>query len=168
MQRECTICKKQKPFEEFSKSKKGKFGIDAQCKKCKYAKSGREHYLKNKEKCHANASKWNKRNREYINSKVRAQYAADPKKVLERLRQHRKVNKETAKRYRERHKEKINAQSKLRDHVKRGNIIKPDKCSICNSTEWIEGHHPDYSKPLEVVWLCKKCHNAIHKRLKST
>jgi hypothetical protein len=43
--------------------------------------------------------------------------------------------------------------------------VKPDHCSICRSSEWIEAHHSDYSKPLEVLWVCKKCHNAIHKRL---
>jgi hypothetical protein len=22
--------------------------------------------------------------------------------------------------------------------------------------------HPDYDKPLEIVWLCKRCHNELH------
>lgn len=25
-----------------------------------------------------------------------------------------------------------------------------------------QAHHEDYSKPLEVIWLCKACHNAEH------
>ncbi len=166
MQRECTICKVQKPFEEFAKSKKGKYGIEAQCKKCKYARSGREYYLKNKDKCHKNASKWVKKNREAINKKNRERYEENPEKVLERMRKYRKSTKTYLKSYRKRHPEKIRAQSQLQDHVKRGNIIKPSNCSICNSEKWIEAHHADYNKPLVVVWVCKKCHNAIHKRLK--
>jgi hypothetical protein len=165
MQRECTICKQEKPLEEFGKSKKGKYGHDAQCKKCRYQRTGRAHFLANKEKCYANAAKWHKENREHINKKNKERYDADPSKVLERQRLYPYIARESTKRYREKHREKVNAQCQLRDHVKRGNIIKPTTCSICNSDQWIEAHHADYTKPLEVVWLCKKCHVAIHKGL---
>ena len=35
-------------------------------------------------------------------------------------------------------------------------------CSICKSTLNLVKHHPDYSKPLEVITLCSKCHNELH------
>jgi hypothetical protein len=42
-----------------------------------------------------------------------------------------------------------------------GKII-PQPCEICGSTEKIEGHHDDYRKPLDVVWMCKKHHMEMH------
>lgn len=44
---------------------------------------------------------------------------------------------------------------------------KKDKCEQCNSTERLERHHPDYTKPTETLTLCKDCHEALHKKLKA-
>ena len=29
----------------------------------------------------------------------------------------------------------------------------------------LDAHHPDYSKPLEVVWICAKCHRQFHSKI---
>jgi hypothetical protein len=34
-------------------------------------------------------------------------------------------------------------------------------CSTCGSKK-SEAHHPDYTKPLEIVWLCHPCHIKLH------
>jgi len=34
-------------------------------------------------------------------------------------------------------------------------------CAVCGESH-VEGHHPDYSRPLDVVWLCVKHHNQLH------
>lgn len=47
----------------------------------------------------------------------------------------------------------------------RGGLIKPDDCSCCGEPTphfRLHGHHHDYSKPLEVQWVCPRCHSAIH------
>ena len=36
-------------------------------------------------------------------------------------------------------------------------------CAECGPVAKVEMHHPDYSKPLEVVWLCSPCHKRLHK-----
>jgi hypothetical protein len=35
-------------------------------------------------------------------------------------------------------------------------------CEVCGEHK-TEGHHPDYSKPKEVVWLCHKHHMELHR-----
>ena len=45
--------------------------------------------------------------------------------------------------------------------VERGVLIKTP-CVKCGSEDRIQGHHNDYNKPLEVVWLCDPCHRKLH------
>jgi hypothetical protein len=53
--------------------------------------------------------------------------------------------------------------------IKRGIINNPHVCSKCGDTgvfkdgrSSIQAHHYDYDKPLEVEWLCQKCHHQWH------
>jgi hypothetical protein len=42
--------------------------------------------------------------------------------------------------------------------VKTGKMVKPLYCERCSSFGRLDGHHKDYSKPLQVEWLCRSCH----------
>lgn len=47
--------------------------------------------------------------------------------------------------------------------VKSGRLVRPDVCEQCRKSESrIEAHHDDYSKPLDVRWLCAACHKIAH------
>lgn len=59
-------------------------------------------------------------------------------------------------------KHKVNAEVKLRYHVKMGHIVKPLVCEKCGVAERLCGHHEDYNKPLSVQWLCWTCHKREH------
>jgi len=37
-------------------------------------------------------------------------------------------------------------------------------CKVCGEVK-TQAHHEDYSKPLEVVWLCAACHKKRHQEL---
>ena len=39
----------------------------------------------------------------------------------------------------------------------------PEPCAMCGAPGE-HRHHPDYSKPFEIVWLCESCHHSIHPR----
>lgn len=68
---------------------------------------------------------------------------------------------EATKRARLKFPEKWEARKLLRLAIRRGEITK-EKCRVCESAN-VQGHHPDYSKPLYVIWLCSKHHTEIHK-----
>lgn len=54
----------------------------------------------------------------------------------------------------------VRAQLMAQRAKKRGRLqSKP--CQRCGSAEHITMHHPDYSKPLEVQWLCQPCHTKV-------
>lgn len=60
--------------------------------------------------------------------------------------------------------EKAKARKEVFKALSRG-AIHQSACQECG--EGItQAHHPDYSKPLEVVWLCSKCHALLHKGVK--
>ncbi len=52
-------------------------------------------------------------------------------------------------------------------HIAVGNAVRDKKlvkqpCVVCGTLK-VEAHHPDYSLPLEVVWLCIKHHKELHR-----
>jgi len=57
---------------------------------------------------------------------------------------------------------KRNVRKKLGRAVKSGKIIKLN-CKQCGNIN-TQAHHEDYSKPLEVIWLCKNCHMEHHRK----
>ncbi len=46
-------------------------------------------------------------------------------------------------------------------NLKRGKITR-QPCEVCGTAENVEAHHDDYSKPLQVRWLCRAHHNQHH------
>jgi hypothetical protein len=66
----------------------------------------------------------------------------------------------TTKIFREKNPSKYEAQNKVNNAIRDGRLIK-QPCIICGNKK-SHGHHEDYSKPLEVLWLCAEHHSMIH------
>lgn len=60
------------------------------------------------------------------------------------------------------HPEKKNARI-LTSLAFRKGLLTKDHCTLCGSIEDLHFHHKDYSKPLDVICVCRKCHINIHK-----
>ena len=48
-----------------------------------------------------------------------------------------------------------------RGFIKAGLLVK-EPCEACQSEENVEAHHKDYTKPMDITWLCRLCHNELH------
>ena len=53
------------------------------------------------------------------------------------------------------------AQLSCREAIKDGSLVRGE-CEVCGTNDKTEGHHDDYSKPLDVRWLCRKHHSQWH------
>lgn len=77
-----------------------------------------------------------------------------------------KKNTDNTKRFRKQFPLKYKAHCIVNNAIRNGKLIKPEICETCSKPgRQIEGHHNDYSKPLEVVWLCSACHKQLHRDL---
>ena len=61
-------------------------------------------------------------------------------------------------------KQKKHARSLATQAINKGIIVKPNICSKCLKNIPLHAHHDDYSKPLEIRWLCVKCHWKWHSK----
>jgi hypothetical protein len=68
---------------------------------------------------------------------------------------------DTARKWDEEHPAAYRAHYTLTNAV-RDKRLKKGPCTICGTTDRVHGHHKDYSKPLDVTWLCARCHHRIH------
>ena len=51
------------------------------------------------------------------------------------------------------------AQVQVGNALRRG-VLKKQPCHVCGAAA--EAHHPDYDRPLDVVWLCPPHHSQAH------
>ena len=126
----------------------------------------KEYRDKNREKLLKWDREWRKKNRDHVNYLKKLWRLKNLKKDKQCkrnwvLKNRAKVNKH-ANEYKKLHPEKQKARMALFTAQQYGRIIKPKICQGCFKKKELEGHHEDYSKPLEVVWLCIKCHAKLH------
>jgi len=56
------------------------------------------------------------------------------------------------------------ARNAVNNAVRDGKLT-PKPCERCGFAMGVQAHHEDYSKPLDVVWLCTKCHGQRHREI---
>lgn len=149
--RVCSICNALLPWSRFRIYKKT--GRPAcTCRKCsskrvvallsadreRKNRSNRNFKQRNRERIAKQGAEYRKRNRDKINSRYRSRYAQET--------------------------EKYKARTQLGYAIRTGKIVRPNFCEKCGRKTTPQGHHHDYSKPLEVQWLCQKCHAKVHRK----
>lgn len=69
--------------------------------------------------------------------------------------------------WRKRNRIKSNAHTAVARALRKGTLVrKPCEEPGCGRTDYVEAHHDDYTKPLEVKWLCDPHHKKRHVELR--
>lgn len=154
--KKCSSCNETKDIECFQVRSDKPHLRRGQCAECrrllvrKYKKDNAEnirkkrrlHYLKNREYTCRKTSEYKKQDpekwRKYINKKARELRVTDVKTKIRT----KAVNTLT--------------------YAKTKGEVAPEPCVYCGNKK-SEAHHNDYTKPLEVQWMCRKHHQAWHR-----
>ncbi len=147
--KKCNRCLEIKPFDDFSRDKNKKDGFSTLCKKCRSE----------------SFAKYRQKNRDILLIKNREYSKNNAEKLAEYQRQYRKNNPEKVKainkKSRDKDLRKLRARQRVRMRVYRGTMQKLP-CQVCGDPK-SQAHHQDYNKPLEVIWLCQKHHQMLHR-----
>lgn len=138
------------------------------CKKCKTDKPEEGFYVSNKARCKecvkAAVTANRLENLERVRSYDRMR-GSQPHRVSARL-TYQKTNafaqshKAAAERWSAKHPDRRKASHMVSNAIRNGKL-KKFPCMVCGRQK-VEGHHPDYSRPLDVVWLCNPHHREAH------
>ena len=114
--------------------------------------------LNNKEKIKIKGQKYYIKNKSKLSNINKAYYQEHKEEVCKRMREFAKNNNDFMNEKRKKHELKYPEKKRARSLAKE-NIEIPENqiCVMCNEKKATDRHHEDYSKPLEVKFVCHQC-----------
>jgi hypothetical protein len=124
------------------------------CSKCQIVKPMTEFYDSNLTRC-----------KDCVIARVTERRRSDPAvQAYDRMRAKRPAKKAQiaaiSKAWRQKYPDRYRAQTKLNNSLRDGKVAK-QPCAVCGNPK-VHAHHYDYSKPLDVMWLCAIHHHRGH------
>lgn len=149
--KKCFKCLELKSLSEFYKHSKM---ADGHLNKCKDCTKNDVHVHRDK-----NIDRIRKYDRNRPNKKERCDKANDYQKteIGKAVKIKSQIN------FRARYPKKVFANNLISRYLREGRIFRPLNCEICSIECKPHAHHCDYSKPLDVMWLCQPCHVEWHR-----
>lgn len=146
--KKCFKCKEHKPLSEFYKHSQMLDGHLNKCKTC--TKSDvKNNYVKNIESI-----------KEYERSRANLEHRVLARKNYSKTDAYKKSHAKSCDKYKKQNPKRFYAAKAVRNAIK-NKSIKKLPCFVCGDTN-VQGHHPNYDAPLDVIWLCTKHHAQIH------
>lgn len=140
------------------------------CKQCNITKDDSAFYVSNKTRCKecvkASVNKHRQENLERIRSYDRMR-GSMPHRVASRkdyaqTEAYAKSHEAASLRWSNKHPERRKASHIVGNALRDGKLTRWPICALPECESKPQAHHPDYSRPLDVVWLCPKHHKQAH------
>ena len=165
--KECTKCGVEKPLDDFHSRIDSKDGRRNECKVCKREQN----------------QKWKEDNPDKIKEGSRNYRQSHRTELIEKAglyqrtpagrESHRKSSKkgraehpekgaEYQRGYINKYPERYKAHYLVHNAIRDGKLERSIFCEECGLPADTQGHHEDYNQPLNVDWLCRKCHTELH------
>lgn len=151
-QRTCLKCGELKSADMFYARPEGRDGLRKECKECFKAASAATYHRKIRD------VSWKLAERQRNRQRTRMDRAAGRKPPDN------ESSRASHKLYYVRYPERKLAHAKTNAAVKAMKLAR-QPCEECGAQK-TDAHHDDYSKPLDVRWLCRLCHAAHHIKLR--
>ncbi len=131
----CPGCKASKPLDAFHRNRSKGDGRQGYCKPC----------------CRNCRRTWRKRNPEQARAEEGRRSARSVAQKKAAIRE-----------WKIQHPEATRAHDSVYYALKIGKLTRPETCSLCGGNSRLHAHHEDYARPLDVQWLCSRCHQRLH------
>lgn len=135
--KKCRLCGESKTLEHFYRNDRYLDGFRHECREClrEIEHNKPDDVLEHRREV---AKRWRLKNKEYMNRKGGE--------------------------WKESHPEVVMAARAVQKALKNGSLIRPESCSLCGKVCKPDAHHDDHTRPLDVIWCCRKCHAALTKK----
>jgi hypothetical protein len=155
----CNTCKQELPVKDFYVHVAMKDGRLSVCKECVKSRV-KKRYQTVPEKIKAYEKSRGKLPHRKAASKA---YQASHPELMRKLKsESQKRHPEPRQAYIKRNPEKRKAHDAVASAIRDGRLMRPEVCQRCGARSRIQAHHADYAEPLEVMWLCVRCHVGEH------
>lgn len=143
LEKKCTKCNNTLCIDMFAKNRARHDGVNVYCRPCSN-EIARQQYPSKREHFRRIHRTYREQNKEKVKDQER----------------------KTGDQWRRANLDKAAIYQQVNRALKRGVITKSKNCEGCFAQlppHMIHGHHRDYSKPLELYWVCHNCHMLTHR-----
>ena len=142
----CAKCRRPLDASQFHRREASTDGLQSVCKGCQHQYAA-NHKARKREI--STACRWRniEHRREYEKQWNRSWREANPDASVAQTQ-----------RYKMRNPGKESAHREVEKALTSGVLVKPKYCEWCERNRKLDATHGDYTKPLDVTWLCRPCH----------